>query len=251
MNLSTRRSFFKKAAIAGITAVSIPQIISAAMPQHHNKKLSINVGDRILFQGDSITDAGRKRDALGPNDQSALGTGYAFLASAAMLNKYASKNINIFNKGISGDKVFELANRWDEDCIALKPDILSIMIGVNDFWHKKNGNYEGTIDTYIKDYTNLLERTKKALPNIKLIIAEPFAVPGVKAVDASWFPAFSDYRKAVKAIAEKFDATFLPYQSVFEEAQKHAPGSYWTSDGVHTTIAGAQLMSEAWLECLK
>ena len=100
------------------------------------------------------------------------------LAAAALLEKYASLNLKIYNKGISGNKVFQLAERWDKDCLELKPDVLSILIGVNDIWHKLNGQYNGTVEIYRKDYIALLERTKKALPDVKLIICEPFAVTG-------------------------------------------------------------------------
>jgi lysophospholipase L1-like esterase len=115
----------------------------------------------------------------------------------------------------------------------------------------RNGNYDGTIDTYRNDFKALLERTKKQLPNVKLIIGEPFAVPGIKAVDESWLPAFKEYQSAAKQIAEAFSATFIPYQSIFDKAQKSAPGVYWTYDGVHPSVAGAQLMAESWLAMIK
>ena len=86
---------------------------------------------------------------------------------------------------------------------------------------------------------------------MKLIICEPFAVKGVKAVDDKWYPEFFDYQKAAKDIATQFGATFIPYQKIYDEAQKQAPGAYWTGDGVHPTLAGAQLMAQAWLEAIK
>jgi lysophospholipase L1-like esterase len=173
------------------------------------------------------------------------------LTGAAMLEKYASLNLKIYNKGISGNKVFQLAERWDKDCLEIKPDVLSILIGVNDFWHKLNGQYNGTPEIYRNDYISLLERTKKALPNIKLIICEPFAVPGVKAVDDKWYPEFYEYQKAARAIADKFGAVFIPFQKIYDEAQKKATGSYWTGDGVHASLAGAAIMAEAWMGAVK
>ena len=173
------------------------------------------------------------------------------LAGAAILNKYEMLDLKIYNKGISGNKVYQLAERWDKDCLELKPDVLSILIGVNDIWHKLNGNYNGTVEIYRNDYIALLERTKKALPNVKLIICEPFAVKGVKAVDETWYPEFFDYQKAAKDIAKQFGATFIPFQSVYDEAVKRAPGSYWTGDGVHPSLAGAQLMAKAWMKALE
>src|SRR5690606_33242335 len=129
----------------------------------------------------------------------------------------------------------------------LKPTVLSILIGVNDFWHMLNGKYSGTIETYRKDYQALLQRTKDALPDVKLIIGEPFAVLGAKTVNNEWFPRFDAYRQAARELADKFGAAFIPYQSIFEKATRVAPAPYWTGDGVHPSLAGAQLMAEAVL----
>ena len=89
--------------------------------------------------------------------------------------------------------------------------------------------------------------TKKVLPDVKLIIGEPFGVRGIKAVNDNWYPEFYEYQKAAHDVASQFGAAFIPYQAIFDEAQKHAPGVYWTADGVHPTLAGAQLMTQAWL----
>ena len=250
-NDNSRRSFIKKTVTGGILAVSIPEIVSAAMVSYGGKKKMLSPGKTILFQGDSITDAGRNKEEPAFNNARAMGTGYAMLAAASLLEKYSSYNLKIYNKGISGNKVYQLAERWDKDCLELKPDILSILIGVNDFWHKLNGQYAGTVEIYKRDYIALLERTKKALPGVQLIICEPFAVPGVKAVDEKWYPEFYSYQNAALEIALQFDATFIPLQKVFNEALKKAPGAYWTTDGVHASLAGAQLMAEAWLASVK
>jgi lysophospholipase L1-like esterase len=250
-NFSSRRSFIKKAALGTMAAISIPEILSAAMPKEKTKPIKLLKDNVILFQGDSITDSGRNKEDTGFNTARNLGSGYPMLAGAALLNKYEALNLKVYNKGISGNKVYQLAERWDKDCLELKPDVLSILIGVNDLWHKLNGTYNGTIDIYRNDYIALLERTMKALPNLKLIICEPFAVNGVKAVDDKWYPEFYEYQKAAREIAKQFRATFIPFQSIFDEAQKRAPGSYWTGDGVHPTLAGAQLMAKAWMKAIE
>jgi lysophospholipase L1-like esterase len=248
---NSRRSFLKKAALGTLAAVTIPEIISAAVTKGGVKKIQLLKDQTILFQGDSITDAGRSREETGFNNPRALGTGYALLSAVELLEEFAELNLKVYNKGISGNKVYQLAERWDKDCIDLKPDVLSILIGVNDFWHKLNGNYNGTIEIYRNDFIALLERTKKALPNIKLVICEPYAVPGVKAVDEKWFPDFYEYQKAAREIAERFGAIFVPFQKVYDEAIKRAPAPYWTGDGVHAALPGAQLMAEAWTEVIK
>lgn len=251
--VNSRRNFLKKAAVGSLAAVSIPGIVSAAMADAGagTAKIKLAKDNVILFQGDSITDAGRNKEDMGFNSARPLGTGYAMLTASQLLQEFATLNMKIYNKGISGNKVYQLAERWDKDCLDLRPDVLSILIGVNDFWHKLNGTYNGTAEIYRNDFIALLERTKKALPDVKLIICEPFAVTGVKAVDAKWFPDFYGYQKAAREIADKFGATFVPFQKVYDEAQKLAPGSYWTGDGVHASLAGAALMSQAWMKAVK
>jgi len=248
---SSRRSFIKKAALGSLMAVSIPEIVSASIATAGLRKIRLSNGNIILFQGDSITDSGRNKEDNSNNNPRALGSGYSLLAGGALLEKYASLNLKIYNKGISGNKVYQLAERWEKDCLDIKPDILSILIGVNDIWHKLDGKYDGTVEIYRNDYIALLERTKRALPDVRLIICEPFAVPGVRAVDDKWYPEFYSYQKAARDIAEQFGATFIPYQKIYDDAQKSAPGSYWTGDGVHPTLAGSQLMAHAWLSALK
>lgn len=250
-NQFNRRNFISSAATATLAAIAIPDIVSAAVDSRSAKKLTLSDNDTILFQGDSITDAGRNKTNTTPNSAPMLGNGYAFLASGNLLMRNATKNLKIYNRGISGNKVYQLAERWDADCLQIKPNVLSIMIGVNDFWHTLTNGYMGTIETYRTDYRKLLDRTKQALPDVKLIIGEPFAVNGIKSVTDQWFPKFNEYRQAAREIADSYAAVFIPYQSVFDEAQKTAPGSYWTADGVHPTLAGANLMAEAWLKMVK
>src|SRR5690606_4954022 len=245
--MNSRRRFIKHAAVGSAMALSLPDIVAAAIP-NNIAKVRLRQEATILFQGDSITDAGRNRDIKEPNNSSALGRGYAFLAAAELLHNFASLKLNIHNRGISGNKVYQLAERWEEDCLKIKPDVLSILIGVNDYWHKRNGNYDGTVATYRNDYMALIEPTKKALPNVTLIICEPFAIPGTKAVDNTWFPEFNEYQTAAREVADRFDAVFIPFQSVFDKAMEKAPGDYWAPDGVHPSIAGAQLMATTWMQ---
>ena len=96
-----------------------------------------------------------------------------------------------------------------------------------------------------------LERTKKTLPDCKFIIGEPFAISGINKVDNRWYPEFYGYQKAAHEVAIQFGATFIPYQRIYDEAQKRAPGVYWTEDGIHPTLAGSQLMAQAWLTTIR
>lgn len=250
-----RRNFLRSAALGTAALAAIPEILSASMPAASKKRkglaAELKKGDVILFQGDSITDAGREREKQQANTPASFGSGYAFLAASAMLNEYADKEPSIYNRGISGNKVYQLAERWQKDCLELKPAVLSILIGVNDFWHKHNGQYQGTVEIYENDFRKLLQETKKALPDVKLVIGEPFAIIDGTAVDETWYPEFDSYRASAKKIAQEFNAIFIPFQAIFDEAQKHAKGQYWSWDGVHPSMAGAALMAEAWLKAVK
>ncbi len=249
--INNRRNFIKNVSLGTLAAVSIPQIASSAFNGKKAGKIKLDKNDVILFQGDSITDWGRDKNKNDANASNTLGSGYPLITAGQLLWRYPGLQLQVYNKGISGQKVFQLAERWDKDCIDLKPNVLSILVGVNDFWHTLTSNYKGTIETYQTDYRKLLARTKKALPDVKLIIIEPYAVKGVKAVDEKWYPAFDDYRKAAKDIALEFQATFIPLQSIFDKALEAAPGSYWTIDGVHPSVAGEGLIAHAWLEAVK
>jgi lysophospholipase L1-like esterase len=245
--MSSRREFFKSAALGG-AALCIPDIVSAAVPLSMKGKITLNKQDIILFQGDSITDAGRNKEEMAPNVSRALGSGYSLMASGYLLNKHADKALTVYNRGISGNKVYQLKERWQLDCLDLKPNVLSIHIGVNDYWHTLSHNYKGTLENYEQDYRALLKQTRESLPGVKLIICEPFGVKGIKAVTEDWFPAFDGYRASARKIADEFEAVFIPFHDVFVKAQKVAPGVYWTGDGVHPTLAGASLMAETWLQ---
>ena len=252
---TSRRNFLKNAAVGTVALAAIPEILSAALPKIKKKQRSIlpnlKTGDVILFQGDSITDAGRERLKQISNMASSFGTGYAFLAACKLLNEYPAKDFSIFNRGVSGNKVFQLAERWQRDCFDLRPTVLSILIGVNDFWHTLDGKYNGTVEKYEQDYKQLLTLTTKMLPDVKLVIGEPYAVLGTSAVNEKWSPAFDGYRAVAKKMADEFNAVFIPYQAIFDEAALKAPARYWTADGVHPSMAGCALMAEAWIESVK
>ena len=251
-NLS-RRGFLKTSgtalSVAGIAGVAFTSTC-AASASSSGGRIQITKGDVILFQGDSITDAGRAKDAgtaALPNDHAALGNGYAWLAGVELLVDRPADGLQIFNRGISGNKVFQLADRWQADCLDLKPNLLSILVGVNDYWHTIDPRlgYKGTVEIYERDYHALVERTTLALPGVKLVICEPFVLR-YGAVTDKWFPEFDRYRAAAKRVAKDFHATFVPFQAMFDEAVKYAPPESWAGDGVHPTPAGAALMAHFW-----
>jgi len=210
--------------------------------------ITLRDGAVVLMQGDSITDAGRDRKRGGANDIRGLGHGYASMIAAGLLGAHAAKKLQCYNRGISGNKVPDLDARWDADCIDLKPDVLSILIGVNDIWHKLNGRYDGTVETYETGFTALLERTRKALPKTTIVVCEPFVLR-CGAVNDKWFPEMDERRAAAKRVAEKAGAIWAPFQTMFDKALSEAtPPNYWAGDGVHPSMAGHALMAKTWLD---
>ncbi|HOI80409.1 MAG TPA: SGNH/GDSL hydrolase family protein [Petrimonas sp.] len=249
MNFS-RRKFLQRTAVTASAMAVIPEIIAAALPAEKRQAVSIPKNGVILFQGDSITDAGREKTKELPNNGASFGTGYAFVAATSLLERFAGQQLSVYNRGISGNKVFQLADRWQKDCLDLKPDVLSILIGINDYWHMRNGNYDGTVEIYEADYRKLLQQTKAALPNVQLVICQPFALPGTTAVDESWVAPVKAYQEVAEKMSREFNATWVPFQRVFDEAIRRAPAKYWAADGVHPSMAGCQLMAAAWLKAV-
>lgn len=251
---TNRRSFIKKS-IIGTGLLTGTNLLGNDVFAHEStatsSKISLNNDDIILFQGDSITDVGRDRNNKNANDTAALGHGYALLAASQLLNKYPAKKLKVYNTGISGNRVPDLQKRWQEDTLAIKPTVLSILIGVNDFWRTIDRGAQTTVEEYKSQYQQLLHETLQELPNVKLIIGEPFAVKGVGHITDAWYPKFLAYQESARDIAKEFGGVLIPYQKIFDNAQKSAPGAYWAADGVHPTLAGAQMMASAWMDSIK
>ena len=235
--------------IAGVSA-SLPSA-SFAKGIRPSTAIKLEKGMTILFQGDSITDAGRQnRQSPKANEQASMGNGYASMGTAALLTSRPELNLSIYNRGISGNKVHQLDARWQKECLDYQPDVLSILIGVNDIWHGLNGRYDGTVETYENDYRALLQRTRKALPKVKLVICEPFVLR-CGAVNDKWFPEFDHFRAAARKVADEHSAVFVPFQSMFDQALQFAPSKHWAGDGVHPSSYGAALMADFWLQAVR
>jgi lysophospholipase L1-like esterase len=236
----------RRTALAGSLATLaasavLPRTASAAAPSHLPK------GSVILFQGDSITDAGRSRDRPGANDPRGLGNGYPFLIGAGLLRDHAGSNLQVLNRGISGHKVPDLQARWQADCIDLQPTILSVLIGVNDIWHKLAGRYDGTVSDYEEGLGALLQQTHEALPSTRIVLCEPFVLR-CGAVNEGWFPEFDRRREAAARVAKTMALDWVPFQTMFDQALEQAEPQVWAADGVHPTLAGHALMAKTWRE---
>ena len=243
--LISRRKMLQFSAIAAGVAAAMKAAATDAFSAEPGVKLK--QGDVALFQGDSITDARRNRKtAEKPNDPGGLGDGYPVLIAGNLLRDHAKLNLKIYNRGISGHKVPDLQKRWQKDCLDIKPALLSILIGVNDLWHKMNGRYDGTVETYKTGFAALLKQTRMALPDTKIVICEPFLLR-CGAVKNSWIPEFDQRRSVAKEVARAAGTMWVPFQTMFDEAvASGTKPEYWAGDGVHPTLAGHALMAQTW-----
>lgn len=206
--------------------------------------MQLTENSTILFQGDSITDALRIRA-----DGTEMGTGYPQLLAAKLSYEYPQMNFKFCNRGISGNRIIDLYARWTEDCINLQPDVVSILIGVNDIWHDFNYGQGVEAEKFEKVYDMLLEETVAKI-NPKLVLLEPFALKGSATADrwSEWKAELEIRRPIVHGLAQKHGAVFVPLQERFDAACRLAPPAHWLRDGVHPKPAGHMLIAKAWLE---
>ncbi len=224
---------------------------------------------KILFTGDSITDAARtvlcqdlekmlgsdpnftpeKRDEM---LNGALGTGYPLLVTSQLYAESPGK-YEVLNRGISGNRVVDLDARIKCDCINLKPDILSIMIGINDVWHEANWHNGVDAQKFQRVYDEMLKEVIAALPEVKLILLEPYVLKGPATRDKwEFFRTETDLRRnTVKALAKRYGAACINTQELFDRAAACGSESNWSADGVHPTPAGHWLLAQAWLEVFR
>lgn len=203
----------------------------------------LKANDIILFQGDSVTDCGRNR-----NDGTSQGYGYPMIVTSLLLHKYKEFNLTFYNKGISGDRVKDLENRWQEDCIDLKPTIVSILIGINDVWRRYDSNDPTSPENFERSYRNILSRIKNEL-NSKIIIMDPFVIPFPED-RKTWREDLDPKLEIVRGLAAEFGAVRIPLDNLFAEGFKTNPGGYYAPDGVHPSLAGHGLISHELLKVL-
>ncbi len=207
---------------------------------------------RFLFQGDSITDVNRVDEDDGGKGSYLFGYGYPNLLASDYLKNHKGE-FEFINRGISGNRIVDLYARIKDDIINLKPDVMSILIGVNDVWHELSSQNGVAADKFEKIYNMLIEEVKEALPDIKIIILAPFVLKGTGT--EMYYDEFrAEVEKRIdsaKRVAEKHNLYFVELQSKFDEASSDGDTVYWTTDGVHPSAAGHQLIKEALAEVLE
>lgn len=201
---------------------------------------------KFLFIGDSITDGNRGRNE-DPNH--ILGHGYVFSIASRLGKKYWEKGLEFVNRGISGNKAADLWARWEKDAMSLEPEVLTILVGINDFTARKA---EG-LEDFIRNYRLMLDETRQRLPQTHVVLMSPFLLPVGNTYGALYETHLSDFMKyhsACKDLATEFDADFIDLQKVFEKMSDKPAYKYWVWDGIHPTYSGHELITLAWLDCL-
>lgn len=242
---NSRRDFIRKTALVGISVAGFNPI--EAMSANNNEAGVKTDQLKFLFQGDSITDGNRGR-GIDPNH--ILGHGYAFSIAGRVGATFPEKDNLFYNRGISGNKITDLAQRWQTDTLDLKPDILSILIGVNDASSMVKQQHIVTVEKFEEVFRSLLDQTHAQLPDCLFVLCEPFIMP-VGKVKEDWNLWNEDMRKrqaVVSRLAKEYKTVFVPLQKVFSDASSRAADDYWIWDGIHPTYSGHELITREWLK---
>ena len=200
---------------------------------------------RILFQGDSITDAGRDR-----RNYYNMGNGYPKYASEIIAKRHPELDVEFINLGIGGNRTDQLFDRLYKDAIAIEPDIISILIGINDVWHRYGGDRVMTTDEQIElNYRTILKELR-AKTNAKIMMLSPYLL------DCEDKEAIREDLKSVlpiiRSLAEEYADVYVPLDEHFEKALKSAPEKlYYSKDGVHPNENGARFIGEIYADAIE
>lgn len=253
--MNDRRNFLRSglalASLANLTVFASAQEPEAAAKssavEGYGARLPVfKHGSRLLFQGDSITDMKWGRNEKDRNHY--LGHSYVFLLAARLGVDMPEAELDFYNRGISGHKVGDLRDRWQADAIDMKPDLLSILIGVNDVGRNLDGV---DVDKWETDYRFILNASREANPELKLVLLDPFVLPSGRLAKEVTFKKWRDQVERlipiVGKLAEEFDAVHVKTQDLFDAAAERVSPEHWLWDGVHPLPQGHELIARHWL----
>ncbi len=203
--------------------------------------ISLAPKDSILFIGDSITDCGRRINRVGP-----LGRGYPYMVASRLAAKFPGLELSFVNKGLSGDRLADIAARWKKDAIAASPSVVSLLAGINDTWRRFDSGNEVSTQAFEATYREILDMTRLRT-GAALVLCEPFALP-CGLVTKEWRSDLDPKIAVVRNLAGEFGAVLVPLDEIFTSAATTAPPEHWTEDGVHPTAAGHALIAQSWLK---
>lgn len=212
----------------------------------HN--ISVENKKRILFIGDSITDAGRSRTFDGD-----LGDGFPFLIAAELYQRYPKADLTVLNRGIYGDNLAQLKNRWDEDCLELNPDLVTILIGINDVWQSFENSKvpsQEELNIFEKNYRYLL-KSLALRTDAKVILMEPFVLAYPKD-RKEWRQQLDPRIQIVRHLAKEYHATLIPLDGLLNAKGIEDDYEIYTGDdGIHPTLTGHAVIAKAWLDSVR
>ena len=203
--------------------------------------------DHILFYGDSITDAGRNRDAKA-GDPNGWGAGYVHQIAAYLSAQDPADELIFTNKGVGGNRISDLEERLKTDVLNEEPDIVSILIGINDVWRRYDSGAISPLDKFAATYRRILK--KISADGARLVLLEPFVLP-VPDDRRAWREDLDPKIQVVRDLAREFEATLVPLDGIFAAASTKREPAFWASDGVHPTPAGHALIARAWIEAME
>ncbi|MGL4336323.1 MAG: SGNH/GDSL hydrolase family protein [Turicibacter sp.] len=199
-----------------------------------------NENNIVLFIGDSVTDCNRNRA-----DFNCLGEGYVKLISQYLTLKHPKKNMTVLNRGVSGDRTVDMQRRLKEDCLDLNPQVVSILIGINDTWRRYDCGDETSVIVFEDTYRQILTQITEQL-QAEIIMCEPFLLP-VTSHQEQWREDLNPKIEVVRNLAKEFNATFIPLDELFTDAKVGKSAAYYAADGVHPSSQGHELIANAIL----
>ena len=250
-----RRTFIRSSVACASAAVVTARAEAASsranasgVPGYDYRLPKIKRGATLLFQGDSITDMKWGRNQRDRNHY--LGHSYVYLIASRLHTDMPEAKLNFLTRGHSGNTVPDLKARWQTDALDLKPDVLSILIGVNDVGRAMRSKKGVDVDAYEAGYRSLLAQSRKLNPELKIVLLEPFVLPRSKAKTgrAAWRGQIDRLRPVVAELASQYKAVLLKTQDIFDEAARRAGPSHWIWDGVHPLPQGHELIARNWIE---
>lgn len=246
-----RRNFIKGMALLGLAGTVLPTKLMALSPgfNDHEAERSAEEGVNFIFQGDSITDGNRGRSDWDLNH--IMGHGYACNIAGRLAADFPGRHYKFINRGVSGNKITDLADRWQKDALDLNPDVLSILVGINDSAsYLKDKSTGVSVKQYEETYRELLKQTRAKFPKVLFVLGEPFTLPfsSSRQEQTERQHDVAERSAVVKKLAMEFNAVFVPFQQMFDKALQRAPEKYWIWDQVHPTVAGHELMAREWIK---
>lgn len=245
--LTTSAAAAGSAALCSTSQAAVKDSAVGGIPGYAYRTPRFKPGTRLLFQGDSITDMNRGRNESDRNHY--LGHSYVYLIAARLLVERPNDKLEFFNRGVGSSSMPDMVNRWQKETIESKPDLVSVLFGVNDVRRFMQGT---TPEQWEADYRSVLDATRKANPKVEFVLLDPFVLPSgpLKNPDEfkKWRAEIDRMLPVVEKLCKDFKAVHVKTQAVFDAAAKAVSPEHWIWDGIHPLPQGHELIARHWLQ---